>query len=167
MDTNSSLFDGSASTNDNSSAAAIPLYLTYLQLVMLLIGTPSVMIPSVMVIVIIVKNRALRTINNIFLVNLLIADVCLVLYRCLLQSILMIVYIFGIIVDVNCVIALLPTLALVLATKLMFLPLSIDRFIHVAFPFAYKSIMTTKVIVTIIRCLWLLTFSVSAGLAFN
>jgi len=167
MDTNSSLFNESASTTDDSNETEIPLYLTYLHLFMLLIGSPSVIIPAVMVIAIIVKNVALRTVDNILLVNILIADVCFVLYSFSQRSILMIIYLLGFIINVNCNIVNIPTFTLILATKLMFLPLSIDRFIHVAFPFSYKSIMTTKVIVTTISCLWLLALSVSVTVTVN
>jgi len=160
MDTNSSLFNKSTSTSDDSNETAIPLYLTYLLLLILSIGSPSVIIPAVMVIAIIVKNAALRTVNNIFLVNILIADICFVLYPFLQKTILMIIYLL--IINVNCNMVNIPTFTIVIATKLMFLPLSIDRFIHVAFPFSYKSIMTTKVIVTTISCLWLLALSLSS-----
>jgi len=165
MDTNSSLFNESTSTrNGSNDAAAIPLYLTYLQLLILSIGGPSMVIPAVMVILIIVKNVALRTVNNIFLVNILIADACFALSLFLQRSILMAIYLLCFIINVNCNIVIIPTLALIVATKLMFLPLSIDRFIHVAFPFTYKRIMTTKVIVTIISCLWLLAVFVPVTL---
>jgi len=156
MDTNNSLFNKSASTSDDSNDTLIPLYLTYLQLLILLIGGPSVIIPAVMVIAIIVKNAAVRTVNNIFLVNILIADACFVLFSFSQRSILMIIYLLGFIINGNCDLLIILTLALIVATKLMFLPLSIDRFIHVAFPFSYKNIMTTKVIATTISCLWLL-----------
>jgi len=75
MDTNNSLFNKSTSTRDDFNEATVPLYLTYLRLLILLIVTPSVM-----AIEIIIKNAALRTVNNIFPVNILIADVCIVLY---------------------------------------------------------------------------------------
>jgi len=146
MDTNNSLFNKSISTRDDSNEATISLYLTYLRLLILLIETPSVIIPAVMVIVIIVKNAALRTVNNIFLVNILIADVCVVLYQFVIKSVLMIIYLLAFIIDLNCNIANVPTVTLIVATKLMFLPLRIDQFIHVAFPFSHKRIMTTKVI---------------------
>ena len=119
--------------------------------------TPLVTIPAVMVIRIILKNAALKTKNNIFLVNLLIADICTVLFRWLLNTTLMIPYLLGFNITINCTIYLVPIMGLLMATKLMFVPLSVDRFIHIAFPFSYKRIMTTKVIATTISSLWLLS----------
>ena len=74
MDTNSTLFRGNTSIG-NQSNGPVPLYLTYLQILILLIIVPSVVVPAVMVIRIILKNAVLKTRNNIFFVNLLIADV--------------------------------------------------------------------------------------------
>ena len=127
---------------------------------MLSVLVPSVTIPAVMVIRIILKNAALKTKNNIFLVNLLIADVCIALFRWLFNTTVMIPYLLGFNITINCTTYLVPTLSLVMATKLMFVPLSVDRFIHVAFPFSYKSIMRTKVIAITISSLWLLSIFV-------
>ena len=135
---------------------------------MLLLLALSVAVPALMVIRIILKNAVLQTRNNIFLANLLVADVCTALFRWLLNTTLMILYLLGFNIKINnCTIYLVPTMGLVMATKLMFLPLSIDRFIHVAFPFSYKSIITTKVIATIISSLWLLSMFVSTILLVN
>ena len=160
MDTNSTLFNESISIG-NQFNGAVPLYLTYLLILILLILAPLVIVPAVMVIRIILKNTALKTRNNIFLVNLLIADVFTVLLRWLLNTTLMILYLLGLNMQVNCTIYLTPMMALIIATKIMFVPLSIDRLIHVAFPFSYKSIMTTKTITTTICSLWLLSIFAS------
>ena len=161
MDTNSTLFNESIST-ENDSNGPVPLYLTYLQIFMQPILTPLVTIPAVMVIRIILKNAMLKTRNNIFLVNLLIADVCFALFRWLFNTTLTISYLLGFnITTINCTIYLVPMFGLLMATKLMFVPLSVDRFVHIAFPFSYKKIMTTKVIAITISSLWLLSILVS------
>ena len=166
MDTNSTLFRGNTSIG-NQSNGPVPVYLTYLQIFMLSILAPSVTVPGLMVIRIILKNTVLKTRNNIFLVNLLVADVCTVLFQWLLNTTLMILYLLGLNIKINCTIYLIPMMALAIASKIMFLPLSINRFIHVAFPFSYKSIMTTKVIATTICSLWLLSIFASTVLLVN
>ena len=160
MDANNTLFRGNTSIGSQSDGP-VPLYLTYLKMFMLSILVPSVTIPAVMVIRIILKNAVLKTRNNIFLVNLLIADVCIALVRWLLNTTLMIPYLLGFNITINCTIYFVPMLGLVMATKLMFVPLSVDRFVHIAFPFSYKKIMTTKVIAITISSLWLLSIFVS------
>ena len=159
MDTNSTLFNESTCTG-NDSNGPVPLYLTYFQLFIQSTLTPLVIIPAVMVIRIILKNAVLKTRNNIFLINLLIADVCTVLFRWLFNTTLMIPYLLGFNITINCTIYLVPMMSLLIATKLMFVPLSVDRFVHIAFPFSYKKIMTTKVIAITISSLWLLSIFV-------
>ena len=160
MDANSTLFRGNTSI-EKQADGPVPLYLTYLQMFMLSILVPSVTIPAVMVIRIILKNAALKTKNNIFLVNLLVADVCIALFRWLFNTTVMIPYLLGFNITINCSTYLALALSLVTATKLMFVPLSVDRFIHVVFPFSYKSIMRTKVIAITISSLWLLSIFVA------
>ena len=55
-------------------------YFTYLQMLILLMMAVTMTIPAVMVIMVILKNSPLRTRSNVFLVNLLVADVCAVLF---------------------------------------------------------------------------------------
>ena len=160
MNTNDTWFSGSNSTSDYSDEAT-PLFITYLQAFMLLLVAPLVAVPVVMIIRVIAKNGVLQTRNNIFLVNLLVADLCILMLRWLVNGTLIILYLLGFEIDVNCNIVLVPTIGLLMATKLMFVPLSVDRFIHVAFPFSYKRIMSTRVIATIISSLWLLALFVS------
>ena len=54
-----------------------------------------------------------------------------------------------------------------LANKLMFLPTCVDRFIHIAFPFSYKRIVTNKAIMTTIITLWMVAIVVTTFLYIN
>ena len=54
-----------------------------------------------------------------------------------------------------------------LANKLMFLPTCVDRFIHIAFPFSYKRIVTTKAIMTTIITLWMVAIVLTTFLYIN
>ena len=58
-------------------------------------------------------------------------------------------------VDVDCTIETTPIMISLIANKLMFIPTCVDRFIHIAFPFSYKRIVTTKAIIATIITLWI------------
>ena len=55
----------------------------------------------------------------------------------------------------------------VITSKLMFIPMCVDRFIHIAFPFSYKRIITTKAIMTTIIILWMAAIAPTAILYIN
>ena len=118
------------------------------------------MIPTIGVAVVILKDKKLRS-KSTFLLNLLAADVATMLFRWLKNTIIITLYLTGFSIDVNCRLINIPIIAAFMATKLLFIPMSIDRFIHVAFPFKYKRIMTTRVTVTTIGFIWLFTFLMS------
>ena len=116
---------------------------------------PVVIVPALWAIVIIVKDKKLQTNNNIFLINLFIADVGVAVVLLCTNGLLTILYLLGVNVDVDCRIVAIPTMIFVIASKLMFIPTCVDRFIHIAFPFSYKRTVTTKTIVTTIITLWM------------
>ena len=67
----------------------------------------------------------------------------------------MVLYLLDVNVDPDCGIIIIPLVVSLLANKLMFLPTCMDWFIHIAFPFSYKRIATTKRIMTTIITLWM------------
>ena len=71
------------------------------------------------------------------------------------NGLLTVLYLLGVNVDVDCRIDVIPTMIFVIANKLMFIPMCVDRFIHIAFPFSYKRIVTTKAIMITIITLWM------------
>ena len=62
---------------------------------------------------------------------------------------------------------MIPIMIFVISSKLMFIPTCVDRFIHVAFPFSYKRIVTTKAIMTTIITLWMVGIVVTTFLYIN
>ena len=56
--------------------------------------------------------------------------------------------------NVNCVVTCASQYTLLLGTRLMFLPVVVNRFLHVALPFSYKSTVTTKRVCLTIGSLW-------------
>ena len=150
MELNTTIFSGSESTDNvvNQTVAEVPEYLSYALLCLMSMSIPAVIVPAVWAIVIIVKNKKLQTNNNIFLVNLLLADLGAVVVLWCTDGLFTLLYLLGVNVDVNCRMKVIPIMIFVIATKLMFIPMCVDRFIHIAVPFSYKRIVTTKAIMT-------------------
>ena len=127
----------------------------YLSLFGLPLCVLLVTVPALVVIIIILKNRKLREkSNNIFYVNVLITDVISILVRWIISSTIVISYLLGV-PNVDCNVIMVSHNASLFATDLMFLPVVIDRFLHIACPFSYKKMFTTKRIAIIISGFWL------------
>ena len=77
MAMNTTIFTGSGSTDNigDQTTTAVPKYVSYIKLFLMLFSIPVVIVPALWTIVIIVKNKKLQTNNNIFLINLLLTDV--------------------------------------------------------------------------------------------
>ena len=159
MALNTTFFIGSGyADNDNvvdQIAFVVPEYISYALLCVMSTSIPMVIIPAFWAIVIIVKNKKLQTNNNIFLINLLLSDVGLVVVLWCTNGRLTVLYLLGVNVDVDCTIEATPIMISLIASKLMFIPTCVDRFIHIAFPFSYKRIVTTKVIIATTITLWI------------
>ena len=169
MALNTTIFSGSGSADDvvNQTAATVPEYLSYTMLCIVLMSIPVVIVPALWAIVIIVKNKKLQTNNNIFLINLLIADMGLAVVILCIGGLLTVLYLLGVNVDVNCTITVIPVMIFVIANKLMFIPTCVDRFIHIAVPFSYKRIVTTKAIMATIITLWMITIVIAIFIFIN
>ena len=135
-------------------------FLTHLVLLCLPLGVLLVIVPALTVIIIVLKNRKLRRESSkIFYVNLLITDVMATLIRWIISSTIIICYLLDV-PNVNCNIVTMPLIGSMFATRLMFLPVVIDRFLHIACRFSYKRMFTAKRIAVIINSLWLLSLVV-------
>ena len=159
MALNTTFFIGSGYTDNdnvaNQTAVVVPEYISYVLLCVMSASIPMVIIPAFWAIVIIVKNKKLQTNNNIFLINLLLSDVGFVVVLWCTQGRLTVLYLLGVNVDVDCTTELMPIMISMIANKLMFIPMCVDRFIHIAFPFSYKRIVTTKAIIATTITLWI------------
>ena len=162
MELNTTNFSSPAETT-----AEVPEYLTYLMLFILSVGILLVIIPALTVIIIVVKNKKLKTNKKFFLTNLLVADMGVVIVQWCTNGLLMVLYLLGLTIEANCTVLLIPAIALVIASKLMFLPMCVDRFIHIAFPFSYKRIVTTTAIITTMITSWMVAIFMSYFLVVN
>ena len=136
-------------------------FLMYLSLFGLPLGVLLVAVPALVVVIIILKNRKLREkSNNIFYANLLITDMVTIVVRWIISSTIVICYLLGVTI-VNSNMLIVPLISTLFATDLMFLPVVIDQFLHIACPFSYKRMFTTKRIAIIISGFWLLALACS------
>ena len=142
-------------------------YATYFKMSVLFLGTPIIIIPALLVIYIIMKNKKLQTKRNFFLINLLITDIVLVFSNCLISGTLMILYLLDVDIEPNCTVIFMLRIIPALANKLCFLPVIVDRLLYIAFPFDYKRIMTNKVVAITIITFWLATVCIIIPIATN
>ena len=77
------------------------------------------------------------------------------------EGLLTVIYLLDVNVDPDCRIIMIPLVVSWLANKLMFLPTCVDGFIHIAFPFSYKRIITMKTIMTTIITLWMVAILIT------
>ena len=162
MELNVTIFSNESSSNETSisevdtEAGVLPL-VSYLTLFLISFGAIFVLVPTLAVIIIVLKNRKLKEKNNnIFYVNLLVADVLATLSRWLLTSAIIISYLLNLPI-VNCNVAFFLLYSSLFASRLMFLPVVFDRFLHVALPFSYKNVVTDKRVNWTIAGFWLLS----------
>ena len=132
----------------------VPLFATYLRILLLMIVIPAIVIPALLIIHVIWKNERLHTKYYFLVVNLLINDIAST-PRYLYEILLMILYLFGVTVnhsDIFYITMMIPRMNL----RFSFLLLAIDRVIGVAFPYRHRKIMTTRVVYTLIAVGWLM-----------
>ena len=78
MALNMTIFSGSGSIDnevEQLAASEVPEYTSYALLCVYLLSIPVIIVPALLAIVIIVKDKRLQSNNNIFLINLLLTDV--------------------------------------------------------------------------------------------
>ena len=169
MALNVTIFSGSGSDDNEVEQAVseVSEYVSYTMLFIVSMSIPMVMIPAVSAIVIIIKNKKLQTNNNIFLINLLLIDVGAAVVLCCTNGLLTTLYLLGVDMDVDCTLMVISFMLLLIANKLMFIPMCVDRFVHIAFPFSYKRIVTTKAMKATIITLWIAAIVISISLYIN
>ena len=122
----------------------LPLFATYLNILLLLVVIPAIVIPAVLVIRIILQTEELHTVYYLFVIELLFTDI-LNTVRMGFEVILMCLYLFGINADTTVTFVIYSILIVPrIAARLSFINLAIDRVIAIAFPYRHKSIMTYK-----------------------
>ena len=137
----------------------IPVFATYLSMVIILMATIIVITPAVMIINVIWWTKELHTKYIFLLAHFLATSVARVIVQSVLTYIIMILYLIDL--NSNSIILkwLVISLSLLLYLMVILLPttLAVERMIVIAFPYHHKNIVTTKTVACMIAILWVLT----------
>ena len=132
----------------------IPLFATYLKILLLLVTIPAIITPAAVIIHIIRKTEELHTKYCLFLVNLLIGDILNIIRYCF-EIFIMVLYLLNIRIYIDAIayiIIIIPQLV----SLYSFVLLAIDRFVGVAFPYRYRNIMKPRVVYALIASVWVI-----------
>jgi len=146
------------SSSNDASTVEVPLFVTYLNMVVILMVTIIVITPAVIVINVIWQTRELHTKYYFFVVNLLATNIASIIVQSILQYLIMILYLVGIISNSTAIAlkwsVLLLRTVLHLMTVQLPITLAAERMIAIGFPYRHRSIMTTKTFASILATMW-------------
>jgi len=132
----------------------LPRYFAYLSMVFKLIATLMIILMAGWVIATIKKTRSLHRPHNIFVANLMVADILMAVLACSLSTAMTTTFMFG--EDfVSCSafkLSMIPANVI----GLSYVMISVDTVIAITFPFKHKQIMTPYVIIKFIISEWML-----------
>ena len=145
-------------SNATHAKEEVPLFVTYLNMAVILMLTIMVIYPAVIVINVIWKTRELHTKYYFFVANLLAVDVTAMIFRAIMQYLIAISYLLDLnsgssVVVIRLVIFPIFTL-FHLMTILLPITLAIERIIVIGFPYRHRSIMTTTTVIGILGAMW-------------
>ena len=167
MECNNQSFSESFPSNSTYNIE-VPLYVTYLNMVLIAVMATIVITPSVMVINVIWWTKELHTKYYFFVVNLLVADIVSIMVRNIFQYLMMILSLLDLNSDSAKVVLQLSVLPLSVLSGLMtiILPitLAIERMIVIGFPCRHRSIMTTKRVIGILAAVFGLSLILTVAL---
>ena len=126
----------------------VPVFVTYLSMVVVLISAIIVITPAMMIINVIWNTMELHTKYYFFVANLLATIAANKIVRSFLQYLIMILYLLDLNSDsIDTVLRwLILPLSTILYLMIILLPITTaaERLIVIAFPYHHRSIMTTK-----------------------
>ena len=161
---------GESFSSNITYSEEVPMFVTYLNMVVILMVTTVIIYPAVIVINIIWKTRELHTKYFFFVANLLTTDIIAILTRSTMQYLIMILYLLGLNTEsVFIVLKLLvfPMHRLIQLMAIMLpITLAIERMIVINFPYRHRSIMTTKTAIGILAMMWSLLFILTIIITF-
>ena len=155
MESNNQSFNQTLNGIDSEK---VPLFASYLTLVIGLVSAVIVITPSLMVINVIQQTRELHTKYFFLVAHLLGNDIAATTFRFLRQCFIIILYLLGLNPDSTTIIMkwlMIPVtflphiMAIVLPITLV-----IERMIAIVFPFRHRSIMTTKRVARMLAIMW-------------
>ena len=156
-----------ANTTVEIYSVTYPSYAVYLKFLLLLLLAFLIVISSSMVIFAILKDKKLKNVNNLLIVNLLVSDLMFILGNFTRVMYLSSIYHFGLELYDFCNVAVPITSFLSRGSTLMAIPLVVYRVVSIVRPFSYKRIMTRKRIIAMIVGLRAFAIIVSVVAATN
>ena len=156
--------------SNDTCTKEVPLFVTYLNMVVILMVTTVVIYPAVIVINVIWKTRELHTKCFFFVANLLTTNIGSITVQSILQYFIMILYLL----DMNTSFAgnslkwsaLLVVTMFHLMTVMLPITLAAERIIVIGFPFCHRSIMTTKTVAIMLTVMWGLSIILAIMIGF-
>ena len=143
---------------NSTNTEEVPVIATYLSMVIILMVTIIVITPAMMIINVIRQTRELHSNYFFFVANLLGTIAIGVIFRSVLQYLVMILYLLELNSNYVAVIVkwVYLTLSLLFYVVDILLPVSLaaERMIVIAFPYHHRSIITTKVVAGILAAVW-------------
>jgi len=140
--------------------------LLYISLVFKFTLTLIITIMASLVCVTIKKTKRLHQPHNIFVFNVMIADIILALWNLIPAVIMFITFVAGKDNTINCKL-LTITYHPVIVYHTTFVKMAIDKVIAIGYPFKYKNIMTCRVATTMVCISWLLAVAMCIHILFT
>jgi len=148
------------------SSSALPGYLAYLSLMFKLITTLMTFLMASWVITTIKKTRHLHKPHNIFVANLMVADIMTTVMFCSISTTMVIADAFGVGGYISCHLLRFPfTSGNVVYYS--FLVISVDTVIAIAFPLKHKRMLTRSAIRSILIAEWIVSITPLVPLLFH
>jgi len=136
----------------------IPAHFTGWTLGFRLITTIITFLMAGWVFITITTTRRIRKSHNIFVANLMVADMMLALLTTPQSCIMMIGYLTGIGDFITCNVFTFLLFPIV-ETSFMYFMISVDKVIAIVFPYKYRQIMTTRAVKCMIATTWSLSLA--------
>ena len=150
----------------DTSIIEVPLFVTYLKMLLVLAMSTLIITPAVIVVRIIRKTEALHTNYYFFVANLLITDIVQAVYRLITENLIMIVYLLDLNTDtigeVLFWLSVPLTTTFFIITNLLFVTLAVERMVVISYPYRHRSILTTKVVRGMIVTTWVVSAILAA-----
>ena len=155
MESSNESFNGSVSSSDTLE---IPLFATYLNMVIILIMVLIVVTPAVMVIRVICTTKELHTKYYFFVANMLVTNIINIIIEGVVQYVIIILYLCELDSDSTSIILkrfILPLpITLRFVSILLLITLAIDRVVVIASPYRHRYIMTKKTVAGLLATVW-------------
>ena len=154
-DVNNSTGAVNTSSNDASDdIIELPIAVSYLILLFRILSTVFVIVIGIAVSVVVIRDKNLFNGRHVLLiVNLMVSGIVSAVNATIQSSIMIISYIAGMDDPIRCDV-LFATLSTFQVNALAFLTLAIDKFVAIAFPLRYISIITDRLVYMMIFASW-------------